>query len=146
MWMHILGGVLIADIKGESAPAFENANCYLGGKSTLQLFLRWANNATLEMHLPKLNQLFHCIEERCIGCRTIWKQKVFSTGEMAASLAASLALTVLTLQWKSAMLSLISAERALHSCILFDFEGRLNLIKFDEIWSNLIKFDRIWSN
>ena len=75
--MHILGGVLIADIKGESAPAFENANCYLGGKSTLQLFLRWANNATLEMHLPKLNQLFHCIEERCIGCQTIWKQKVF---------------------------------------------------------------------
>ena len=36
MWMHILRGVLIADIKGKGERAFVNANGYLGWISTLQ--------------------------------------------------------------------------------------------------------------
>lgn len=41
--MHILRGVLIADIKREGAQAFENANGYLGWISTLQQTLLRAN-------------------------------------------------------------------------------------------------------
>ena len=64
--MHILRGVLIADIKGEGAQAFENANGYLGCISTLQLqqtLLRLKTHCNSVDAFLQLNQLFQRIEE-----------------------------------------------------------------------------------
>ena len=55
--MHILRGVLIADIKGKGATAFKNANGYLGWISTLPRAVfrvnsvHWTHVASLPMHL-----------------------------------------------------------------------------------------------